>query len=245
MKLSYSYPMADPKKWLKFLNPWQSGIHPILAFRLAALARDIIKGILIFNSGHREIKEQERIWCNNGGTIRLDGSYFWPKSAGPQKVAKPGKSKHNYRIAVDTVDRILKGMDNGSTRVQKTLLKYGLFKPMAAGNKAKDSNGLLVVEDWHIQPIETNGVFDVNVLRQYADEAEMLLGLKGVPVLRQNDNGELTMYLQVLLSVKGYDCGTADGYFGPKTLKAVVDFQTYRKLKPDGVVGPLTWNKLQ
>lgn len=36
----------------------------------------------------------------------------------------------------------------------------------------------------------------------------------------------------------------ADGYFGPMTKKAVIDFQRANGLDPDGIVGPLTWAKL-
>jgi peptidoglycan hydrolase-like protein with peptidoglycan-binding domain len=37
---------------------------------------------------------------------------------------------------------------------------------------------------------------------------------------------------------------TIDGIFGPRTLWAVKDFQRKYGLRPDGVVGPQTWNKL-
>ena len=50
--------------------------------------------------------------------------------------------------------------------------------------------------------------------------------------------------LQALLNVRDFPCGSADGIFGPKTLKAVKAAQKFYSLDPDGVVGPLTWQKL-
>jgi len=39
--------------------------------------------------------------------------------------------------------------------------------------------------------------------------------------------------------------GKIDGVLGAKTKKAVADFQTENSLKPDGKVGPKTWEKLK
>jgi peptidoglycan hydrolase-like protein with peptidoglycan-binding domain len=39
--------------------------------------------------------------------------------------------------------------------------------------------------------------------------------------------------------------GKIDGVMGAKTKKAIVDFQTQSSLKPDGKVGPKTWEKLR
>jgi len=39
--------------------------------------------------------------------------------------------------------------------------------------------------------------------------------------------------------------GKIDGVLGAKTKKAIIDFQTQNNLKPDGKVGPKTWEKLK
>lgn len=39
--------------------------------------------------------------------------------------------------------------------------------------------------------------------------------------------------------------GKIDGVLGAKTKKAITDFQTQNNLKPDGKVGPKTWEKLR
>ena len=64
------------------------------------------------------------------------------------------------------------------------------------------------------------------------------------PTLRKGDKGEVVTELQKRLNELGYDCGTADGIFGTKTLNAVVKFQTLNGLDPDGIVGRKTWAKL-
>ena len=51
--------------------------------------------------------------------------------------------------------------------------------------------------------------------------------------------GPAVLYLQEKLGV------TPPGPFGPKTHAAVVAFQKKHKLLADGIVGPITWNKLK
>lgn len=50
--------------------------------------------------------------------------------------------------------------------------------------------------------------------------------------------------LQALLNAHHFPCGSADGFFGPKTQAAVNAAQAYYKLTVDGVCGPMTWAKL-
>lgn len=54
-----------------------------------------------------------------------------------------------------------------------------------------------------------------------------------------------TKKIQVALKNAGFNPGPADGEFGPQTLGAVRSFQRTNGLDPDGVVGTLTWKKLQ
>jgi len=46
--------------------------------------------------------------------------------------------------------------------------------------------------------------------------------------------------LQEILKFLGFDPGPVDGIFGDKTERAVREFQTKKKLKVDGIVGPKT-----
>lgn len=52
--------------------------------------------------------------------------------------------------------------------------------------------------------------------------------------------GDDVLALQTLLNTKGYNVGTLDGNFGPKTKAAVIAFQSANGLVPDGSVGPNT-----
>ncbi len=68
-------------------------------------------------------------------------------------------------------------------------------------------------------------------------------------ILRQSSRGEAVWELQFILSAIApyYDSVPSviqDGVFGPGVKNAVIQFQKTFGLTPDGVVGPVTWNKL-
>ncbi len=54
-----------------------------------------------------------------------------------------------------------------------------------------------------------------------------------------------TKDIQRALKNAGFDVGTIDGKIGPKTRKAIEDFQRSKGLKADGKVGPKTWGELE
>lgn len=68
----------------------------------------------------------------------------------------------------------------------------------------------------------------------YAQGRSLYWGLSGDDVYR----------LQSQLSAWGYYTGPLDGYYGGGTQQAVILFQRYNGLVPDGVVGPATWEAL-
>jgi Putative peptidoglycan binding domain len=69
----------------------------------------------------------------------------------------------------------------------------------------------------------------IHVDRLYDSEARQLLG-----------DGDCPFALQVRLNGLGYNCGAVDGAIGPKTKKAVRQFQKDRGLTVDGLAGPAT-----
>jgi len=63
-------------------------------------------------------------------------------------------------------------------------------------------------------------------------------------LLRRGDRGEGVKLLQRALRSVGYDLAI-DGIFGRITLECVKSFQATHDLDRDGIVGPLTWGKLE
>ncbi|MCI8360554.1 MAG: spore cortex-lytic protein [Clostridiales bacterium] len=68
-------------------------------------------------------------------------------------------------------------------------------------------------------------------------------------ILREGDQGVPVRVLQYYLDVIGYFDNQVpvvrlDGYFGPETRQAVIDFQVSQELTPDGIVGRNTWNRM-
>jgi ribonuclease T1 len=68
----------------------------------------------------------------------------------------------------------------------------------------------------------------------------------GLPTLRKGAHNKHVRWLQVLLNRHNaaHPPLKVDGYFGPKTLAATINFQRSVRLFPDGVVGKQTWLKL-
>lgn len=156
-KLTLGYPVADPDKFLRFAHGWQTEIDPVFAGRLAALARDKNTYITVL-SGYRSQEEQINSYKDSGGHQDENGNWI----GGNGYAAKPGTSWHQYGQAIDTSDPWLKALEKDyKTTEQKTLLKYGLFKPLTVGN------GKSVLEDWHIQPVETIGITDIKVKQAF------------------------------------------------------------------------------
>ena len=68
-----------------------------------------------------------------------------------------------------------------------------------------------------------------------------------LPVLQKGEQNEYVRWLQILLDLHRTSKAflKPDGYFGPKTLEAVLAFQKASGLNPDGIVGLHTWEKVQ
>lgn len=60
-----------------------------------------------------------------------------------------------------------------------------------------------------------------------------------------DDNLGRNKDIQTALKAAGFYTGNVDGKMGPKTKRAVVEFQKARGLKADGKVGPKTWMELE
>lgn len=65
------------------------------------------------------------------------------------------------------------------------------------------------------------------------------------PVVVKSDTATRNKDIQVALKNAGLYTGAIDGKIGPKTKKAIEEFQKARGLKVDGKVGPKTWAELE
>lgn len=64
------------------------------------------------------------------------------------------------------------------------------------------------------------------------------------PTLKKGATGWRVKQLQRLLLAAGHGKGGVDGVFGDTTEAMVREFQKFAGIKPDGIVGPLTWSDL-
>ena len=65
-----------------------------------------------------------------------------------------------------------------------------------------------------------------------------------LPDLQLGDKGPAVTLLQAALTIRGCDCGSQDGIFGPKTQAALNRYKESRQLTADGTVDRKTWNLL-
>ena len=64
-------------------------------------------------------------------------------------------------------------------------------------------------------------------------------------IYKLGSKGDAVSTIQLALKLAGYKDVTMDGCYGPKTQAAVRAFQQSRGIGNDGMVGPVTWAKLQ
>lgn len=84
----------------------------------------------------------------------------------------------------------------------------------------------------------------LGLVRERVTGAEARLAKADAPTLCRGQRGRWVRHLQRLLALAGFDPGPVDGIFGARTEAAVRAFQRADRLKPDGVVGPVTWKAL-
>jgi len=73
-----------------------------------------------------------------------------------------------------------------------------------------------------------------------SDELAKLVKGDFTRMLKKGMKGEDVRTMQVYLNALGYNCGTADGIFGNKTVEAVKAFQSAEGLTVDGIAGQQT-----
>lgn len=66
----------------------------------------------------------------------------------------------------------------------------------------------------------------------------------GYPLTRQGSRGPYVCIAQDSLTYLGFNTNGLDGVFGNNTRNATIDYQNSRGLTADGIIGPITWNRL-
>ncbi|PSB38409.1 peptidoglycan-binding protein [filamentous cyanobacterium Phorm 46] len=69
-------------------------------------------------------------------------------------------------------------------------------------------------------------------------------GAPDKPIQMIGSSGNDVKIVQNVLKLNGYYFGAVDGFFGPMTKVAVIQFQTNKGLPADGIVGKRTWHAL-
>jgi N-acetylmuramoyl-L-alanine amidase len=59
-------------------------------------------------------------------------------------------------------------------------------------------------------------------------------------ILQKGNKGNDVKKIQQWLNTHGYNAGEEDGVFGEKTREAVIQFQSAKKIKTDGIAGSQT-----
>ncbi len=103
------------------------------------------------------------------------------------------------------------------------------------------ANFMLRAPDGKLFGLGTDGLTPFYVVIK-ATNANAIPAYPGV--LKLGMQGNAVKMLQERLAELGYEPGTADGIFGPKTDLAVRAFQSDHGLTSDGIVGQLTWPAL-
>lgn len=87
--------------------------------------------------------------------------------------------------------------------------------------------------------LNANGICDEHTWTALV-EASWKPGDRQLLLTSPNFRGDDVADLQTRLARLGFDCGRVDGIFGPRTSRALVDFQSNCGVLPDGVCGPET-----
>jgi uncharacterized protein (TIGR02594 family) len=180
-------------------------------------------------SGFKEVKDDETAWCsifinwccNEAGlqrTHRLNAR-SWLAVGLPVDDPVPGDIVVFWRERPDSWKGhvgIFMGFSKNRSRV------------FSLGGNQKNAVS--------IQGYDANSVLGFRRLT-----AETMNGVpKAKPALKLESRGEEVAKLQAVLGELGYDCGAADGIFGPRTESQLKAFQKEGGQEPDGVYGEAT-----
>lgn len=241
----------------------QLKMNGVSARKFNALQGEAIRnGIALTSSGdYRTFASQL-----NGLLVRYDLGYFpgradyntydgqvYSLKEGATQVATPGLSQHGWGRARDFAvmigGHVLPIRPADAKWLATYAPKFGIYFPV-------------VSEDWHGEDFAGD---DFSLCRAVTDYEKGDLGVPIPPftpaqglfslypfdthkatirLVTPNMHSDLVAYMQGVFKVRlGYAI-KVDGWYGGQTDAFVRFFQTFYKLKVDGIVGPITWAKI-
>lgn len=216
-------------------------LHPKFKERLELFFGDgRVANKVVVVSGCRSYAEQKRLYNKyRAGRGNLAANPDWKRPGGFFYGSFHQEQPDGYSYAVDL--RITGRVSRAT--VTDVARRYG-FRPTVKG------------EWWHFQPRNEDGWFPSTSFPD-DDQPEPAMDWAGVLAyiaeigrqiglwpLRRGTRGDSVRAVQQRLNALDFWCGTADGIFGRKTLKAVCRFQRVTGLPVNGLVNKQTWEML-
>lgn len=169
----------------------------------------------------------------------------WYKRAGVAAAASPGTSNHGLGLAIDlALDKDpTDGLDPDDAVSIGPALNWLWLNAERFGFSWE-----LQSEPWHVRFVCGDEIPDAVRAFERTSPAPPPPPADPTsptrPTLRLGSVGPDVEHLQRALKARGFTI-TIDGHFGPQTDRTVRAFQSRVRIAVDGVVGPVTWEKIE
>lgn len=189
-------------------------------------------------------------------TKRWNGVTYWQRP-GTNIAATPGASNHGWGLAVDVAVAV--PLNGGGHTIVGITSRPDVLQWMLDNAARYGLSWEAQSEPWHIR-YNTGDTVPQAVLDYEAGQQPPTIERTTLNVTKTTLRPELRDQLRgnqdvVLLQVQAlglfhisgnadFDCGSADGDYGPRTQQAAKVMQALSKVPVDGVVGPMTWSAL-
>ena len=216
-------------------------LHPKFLERLELFFGDgRVSGKVAVVSGCRSYADQKRLYDKyRAGRGNLAANPDWKRPGGFFYGSFHQEQPDGYSYAVDL--RIVGRIDRAT--VTSVAKRYG-FRPTVKG------------EWWHFQPRNEDGWFPSTSFPD-DDEPEPVMDWAGLLAfiaeigkkigqwpIRRGSKGPEVRVVQQRLNALDFPCGVADGIFGRKTTRAVMQLQRATLLPSNGLVDGHVWTAM-
>ena len=226
-------------------------LHPKMLTRLEHFFADgRINGKVAVVSGVRSYATQQRLYkrYRAGGTLAANPDRrFGPKALDGKGIWRGSwhmQQNDGYGHAVDF--RIV-GKGITTAEVNQIAARYGLRATVKSEwwhhqwrSAASDEFPAPALENATSETVEPREVDWAGIAAAVEKQKAQV---RRVP-LKRGSRGNAVRTLQLMLGHAGFDPGTPDGVYGRRTVRAVRSFQKSKRLLPDGICGPKTFNAL-